>query len=234
MTYGVIVNGEFEERELKLIHAKGFKEPMFGRVQTYDEYVMKEIIKSYSMLDVKDKVVIDIGANIGCFSRWAVENGAKEVIAIEPEINNFNILKRNSSDNLNVIRINAALTPKPMGKIALYLSPTGKNPGNSSIHARRGRIETEVNTVDIGSIFEYNPDITVAKIDCEGAEYDLLPVLTKFPLEQIALEYHINGFSTQIVRDTHNLLLRDGWVATREPKIQSNLWQTLAAYRRLK
>lgn len=232
--YGVMVDGEFEERELEEINAKGFRNPMLGRMGTYDEYVMKEIHKSYGMLDVEGKVVIDIGANIGCFTRWALENGAKKVIAIEPEPNNFAMLTLNNSQWDNVVCVNAAITPEPMGKIALYLSPTGKNPGNSSVHARRGRVGVEVNTIHVEAIFTAHPDIQVAKIDCEGAEYGLMPVLTKYPLEQMALEYHINGFSTQVVRETHQLLLSDGWITTREPKIQENLWQTLAAYRRQK
>ena len=230
--YGVIVNGVFEDRELTEIRAHGFRNPMLGRVGTYDEYVMKEISKSYGMLAVEGKVVVDIGANIGCFTRWALEHGAKKVIAIEPEPNNFAMLTLNNSQWENVVCIKAALTPEPMRKIPLYLAPSGKNPGNSSVHARRGRVGVEVNTIHVGGLFAEYPDIQVAKIDCEGAEYGLMPELTKYPLEQMALEYHINGFDIQSLHDTHQLLLRDGWVATREPKIQGNLWQTLAAYRR--
>ena len=233
MTYGVVVDGVFEDRSLISINAKGFKEPMYGRVGTYDEYVMKEISKSYGMLAVEGKVVVDIGANIGCFTRWALEHGAKKVIAIEPEPNNFKMLELNTQGYENVVCLNAAITPEPMGKIALYLAPSGKNPGNSSVHARRGRTGVEVNTIHVGAVFSGHPDINVAKIDCEGAEYGLMPELTKYPLEQMALEYHINGFDIQSLHDTHQLLLRDGWVATREPKIQENLWQTLAAYRRI-
>ena len=234
MKYGVIVDGEFCERDLVEINAKGFRNPMLGRVETYDDYVMKEISKSYGMLAVEGKVVLDIGANIGCFTRWALEHGAEKVIAIEPEPNNFAMLTLNNSQWENVVCINAALTPEPMGKIALYLAPSGKNPGNSSVHARRGRVGLEVDTIHVERLFNDHQDIQVAKIDCEGAEYGLIPVLTKYPLEQMALEYHINGYSLDTLKDTHQLLLRDGWVATREPKIQDNLWQTLAAYRRMK
>ena len=231
--YGVIVDGEFCERDLVEINAKGFRNPMLGRVGTYDDYVMKEISKSYGMLAVEGKVVLDIGANIGCFTRWALEHGAKRVISIEPEPNNFAMLTLNNSQWDNVICINRALTPEPMGTIELFLAPSGKNPGNSSLHPRRGRSSVKVSTIGIQELFNLEPDIQVAKIDCEGAEYDLMPELTKQSLEQMALEYHINGFDIRSLHDTHQLLLRDGWVATREPKIQENLWQTLAAYRRI-
>lgn len=234
MKYGVIKDGEFSPREVQLYKPRGYEIPMFGRIGTYDEYVMKEIPRSYGMLEVKDKVVLDIGANIGAFTRWALERGAKKVIAIEPEPNNFAMLELNTTDfsDEQVIRVNAALTAKPQGPMTLYLSNTGKNPGNSSLTPRRGRAEIEVKTIHLEAIMTAHPETTVAKVDCEGAEFELLPELTKYPFEQMAMEYHINGFSTDEVHRTHRLLLADGWVATREPRIQENLWQTLAAYRR--
>ena len=232
--YGVMVEGEFEERELEHITARGFRASMWGRVGTYDEYVMKEIVKSYGSLSVEDKVVLDIGANIGCFSRWAVENGARKVIAIEPEPNNFAMLELNMEGHENVVPVNAALVPFYSGEgvMELYIAPSGKNPGNSSLSPRRGRSSIFVSTVHVDAIFTGHPDISVAKIDCEGAEFGLMPVLTRTALEQMALEYHINGFGTANVRECHEMLLKDGWVTTREPKIQENLWQTIAAYRR--
>jgi len=233
MKYGVIVNGVFDERELIDITAKGFLGPMKGRVDTYDGYVMKEINKAYGMLECEGQTVLDIGANIGCFTKMALEKGASHVISIEPEPNNYAMLDLNTAGHHDRVSLyNVALTPEPMKNISLFLSPTGKNPGNSSVHDRRGRTAVEVKTAHVGAIFASYPEITVAKIDCEGAEFGLMPVLTKTNLKQIAVEFHINGFSTEIVRECHNMLIADGWVATQEPRIQENLWQTLAAYRR--
>lgn len=233
MKYGVIKDGEFDERELIDINAKGFAGPMKGRADTYDEYVMKEINAAYGVLECDGKVVLDIGANIGCFTKLALEKGAKHVVSIEPEPNNYNMLDLNTAGHHDRVTLyNSALTPFPSEPLTLFLSNTGKNPGNSSLHARRGRFQIEVPCVSVEHIFKEHPDIEVAKIDCEGAEFDLLPRLTKYPLKQIALEFHINGFSTGAVRKAHQLLIADGWVATREPRIQENLWQTLAAYRR--
>lgn len=233
MKYGVIKNGEFDERELVDITAKGFLGPMKGRADTYDGYVMKEINKAYGMLKCEGKVVLDIGANIGCFTKMALEKDAKQVISIEPERNNFAMLDLNTAGFHDKVELyQCALTPEPMDNISLYLSDTGKNPGNSSIHSRRGRVAFEVKTISVIDVFDHHPDIEVAKIDCEGAEFGLMPVLTKTGLKQIALEYHINGFSIEAVHECHQMLLGDGWTCTHEPRIQENLWQTLAAYRR--
>ncbi len=97
MKYGVLVDGEFEERNTFNMEAKGFTYPLMGREGTYDHYVMKEINRSYGRLDVEGHIVLDVGANIGCFSCWALQHNASHVIALEPEINNFRMLQLNTS-----------------------------------------------------------------------------------------------------------------------------------------
>jgi FkbM family methyltransferase len=232
MKYGVETIVGFEEREIYKFQPKNFQKPVWCRKDTYDEYVSKEIVRSYGTLDVKDRVVLDIGANIGCFSRWALDQGCKSIVSIEPEPNNFNMLILNTQEDTGVTLINAALTPKPAGRIPLFISPTGRNPGNSSTYSRRGRISFEVDTISVLDLFSGDHDITVAKIDCEGAEYNLIPELHKTGLKEFALEYHINGFGVEYVEKAHHFLIESGWECTREPKMQENLWQTLASYRR--
>tara|TARA_R110000772_G_scaffold30806_3_gene76470 strand:+ start:234 stop:968 length:735 start_codon:yes stop_codon:yes gene_type:complete len=244
MRYGVMVNGEFEDRELVEIKAKGFDKAMLGREGTYDNYVMKEINASYGVLDVEDKIVLDIGANIGCFSVWAAEHGAAEVIAVEPETQNYQMMLLNTDgwkllldiDDLNndLFRLhNAALTVEDVGSIDLHLSPTGKNPGNTSTTPRRGRTSTRVDALSIGELFRHHPRIDVLKMDCEGGEFELLPELIKHKhLKQIVLEYHINGFGVEKVQALHDTMVREGWTVTKEPRIEPNLWQTIGGYSR--
>ena len=51
--------------------------------------------KVYDFLPVRDKVIIDIGANIGDSSIYFVHKGAKKVIALEPFPKNYNTAKKN-------------------------------------------------------------------------------------------------------------------------------------------
>ena len=126
MKYGVIKGGVFDERELIDINAKGFLGPMKGRVDTYDGYVMKEINKAYGMLECEGKVVLDIGANIGCFTKMALEKGAKHVVSVEPEKNNYAMLDLNTAGHHDRVSLyNAALTPEPMGNMVFSI-PSGK------------------------------------------------------------------------------------------------------------
>lgn len=234
MNHGVMVDGVFEEREVYLKTGKGFKTPIWLRKDTYDEYVLKEISRSYGMLRVEGQIVLDIGANIGAFSVWADDHGAKLVWSVEPEENNFRMLQQNAVGHL-IVPVNAALTDYNDDGITFYLAPSGKNPGNSSMIARRGRNEVTVPSISVEKLWERMKAAqpTVAKIDCEGAEFQLIPLLKNSSLKQMALEFHINGFGLELVENAHNELLEAGWICTKQPVIDStkNLWQTLAAYR---
>jgi len=235
MKYGVLVDGEFEERPIIEMTARGFSRSMLGRGGTYDEYVMKEINRSYGRLDVEGRVVLDIGANIGCFSRWAVDKGAMHVISLEPEVNNFNMLSLNLKDEHDVTLHNKALTATQDGEGALYLSKTGKNPGNSSTTPRRGRVEVPISYMSVAQLHEYHPVIDVAKVDCEGAEYDFMKTFIEaYPnLRQVALEIHISGFGLLPAISLNNLMLDAGFTATVPPRLDNEgLWQTLATYER--
>lgn len=238
MKYGVLVDGEFEERELINMEAKGFSHPLMGRVDTYDHYVMKEIFRSYGKLEVEGKIVLDIGANIGCFSAWALLNKAKHVIALEPEVNNFNMLQLNTSPfgiqlpEEPYTLHNAALHSLTDGDSELWLSTTGKNPGNSSTTHRRGRVSVPIKLMSVAQLREYHPHIDAAKIDCEGAEYEFIRCfIPGFPmLKQVALELHMSGFGLEQAEELHDFMMSQGFIAKVPPRIEPNLWQTLATY----
>ena len=234
MKYGVVKEGNFQERKLIPISAKGFESPMWGREGTYDQYVMKEINRSYGKLDVENKIVLDIGANIGCFSRWALDRDASHVISLEPEPHNFAVLVKNTENDYNVTCHNRALTSDLDGEMELYLSPTGKNPGNSSTTYRRGRVVEKIQAMSVEQLLEFHPVIHVAKIDCEGAEYEFIETLIPaYPmLEQVALEIHISGYGVGKAEKLHEFMLSEGFTPTVPPRIQDNLWQTLATYKK--
>jgi len=242
MKYGVLVDGEFEERELENMEAKGFTYPMMGRVNTYDHYVMKEINRSYGQLDVEGRVVLDIGANIGGFTCWALQRNAMHVISLEPEVNNFNMLKLNTgSYDLDVFPEtpftlhNVGLHSTDDDFSVLYLAKSGKNPGNSSTTSRRGRVETPIKMMSVPTLKEMHPIIDVAKVDCEGAEYEFMPtLLDHYPnLRQVALEIHISGFGLDKAIALDGLMTAAGFTAKVPPKLDNDgLWQTLATYER--
>jgi FkbM family methyltransferase len=141
----------------------------------------------------KDKVVMDIGGNIGVFTNEAVRNSAKQVISYEPEPDNYEIFnKQKFMKSGKVLLINAAMSDK-VGTIDFYQSKeTDKCKGRHSILPIRGRNKITVNTVSWEEeLKKYKPDIL--KIDIEGGEFFLDWNILPKSVEYIAIEIHRRG-----------------------------------------
>jgi len=222
---GVLVKGEFKEREIYEYHG------IQCRRDTYDSYVVNEIQRSYGMLDIKDKIVFDIGANIGAFTVWASKRGAKLVCAFEPEPYNFEMLQLNVFELRSYATHKIALTTGDDTGVKLWLAPSGKNPGNSSLTQRRGRSSIEVATGNFYYMLEqYRPE--VIKMDVEGAEFDLLEYGLPDHVKQIAMEIHLND--SILFSNAPGLLSQfKDWECIKEPVLDNpSLWQTLGAWKR--
>ncbi len=204
------------------------KNGILCRTDTYDAQVVNEL-RSYTWLDVKGKAVLDIGANIGVFTRWAVENCARSVVAVEPEANNFELLEANTSPV--VTRIQAAVTYKGDKPVSLYLSESGKNPGNTSTVHFQGRAERTVQAVGFKALLrQYRP--SVLKIDCEGAEYEFLRDPLPAHVKQVAMELHLNKRGWRATEAQKLINLFKGWECVVQPTIGEANWHTLAGWRR--
>lgn len=160
------------------------------RIDTFDPNSIKECQRNYGDIDVKGKVVMDLGANIGGFARMAVDAGAKQVIAVEPCPDNFAMLQLNSPNSLN---LNAAVSEHNDPKCTFYYATSQRNSVSSSTAKRRNSsdVSVEVDSHNFSALLEqYRPQ--VLKIDIEGKEYDLLDTIDKIPdfVETVAIEFH--------------------------------------------
>lgn len=81
----------FRECEFKF-HGFGLLPLFFTTIIRHNQY-------NLSKKNVKNKIVIDAGANAGFFSIYAAKLGAKKVYAFEPVTETYEILKRNISLN---------------------------------------------------------------------------------------------------------------------------------------
>ncbi len=118
--------------------------------------------------------VIDVGANVGFFSRrfarWVREGG--RVLAIEPAPDNYRALERamargNTATRVEVIQAVATESP---GTRYLELNPY--HPGDHKIGDEG--LEVAAVTVD-GLMAERNcPPVSLIKLDVQGAEYQVL------------------------------------------------------------
>lgn len=178
------------------------------RAGTDDSRVLFEIYvqKCYGAAVVKSgATVVDIGANIGCFSLAAAQK-ASRVIACEPHPDNLAILRENIAMNraTNVEIIPCAISSMS-GKSALFLPEQDTFFGRYSLH-EQGTRSIEVSCLTVEDLLHqaHLTSIDLIKIDCEGSEYEILYGLTGRTLSQVQ----------QIIIECHDIPDHPGWSQT--------------------
>jgi FkbM family methyltransferase len=177
--------------------------------------------KDYNFLPVKDRVVIDIGANIADSSIYFAMTGAKKVIALEPFPKNFEVAQKNITLNGFTDKIellNAGCCGGQSKDMVLDASANGV--GCQTMQSSLG------NNIHFYTLRElinkYNIDSpAVLKIDCEGCEYDIILKNDKTMLDKfshIQVEYH-HGF-----RDLEKHLVDANFVVSHtNPKYENGM-----------
>lgn len=142
-------------------------------------------------------VVVDIGANIGVYTLYAAACGAALIHSFEPNSEAFRLLSRNVRENGlgNVVRTHrTAVAGANFGTVKF---PKISSMYNAIIDDDADQEYEYVSSVSLEEvamrISSENPRIDLLKMDCEGAEYDILPatgpeVFRK--IGEIRLEYH--------------------------------------------
>jgi FkbM family methyltransferase len=138
------------------------------------------------------RVIVDIGANIGAFSLFAAGRWPRaRVLAYEPAPENLLWLERNVRANRHDrIEIHPAAVCGATGEVTLWLreGTEAHSLWGDGAHAR-----VPATTLD-AIVAEITPDtIDLLKLDCEGAEYDILigrEDLLARHVRFVALEYH--------------------------------------------
>jgi FkbM family methyltransferase len=161
------------------------KYEFYLRDKTMDLGTYKQIFidKEYDFIaNVPPKTIIDAGANIGLSSIYFANKFPNaKIIAIEPEIENFEILERNVSKYPNIIPLCAALWGT-VGQIDLWDTGLGTNAymtiqsdSHSLIKTPKLDLLNHINTITIKNILEdYDLErVSLLKMDIEGAEKEV-------------------------------------------------------------
>ena len=131
----------------------------------------------------KDDIIIDIGANIGMFSiLMAKLHPYAKIFAVEPVAETFVKLCQNIKLNnlTNISPINAAVSGRERIQQIIY-SPSGLGGASSYFSGNAMDELTGHETIHVGCItldeilLKFNiEECKLLKIDCEGAEYEIL------------------------------------------------------------
>jgi FkbM family methyltransferase len=122
--------------------------------------------------------VLDAGAHIGCFSRYALDKGAMSVRSFEPEPSNAALARRNA-DAPHACLVEAALVNSNSSSATLVL---GRQRNDGAANTWRHALEDyntyagdlETRTVRCLSFYDILGNATFVKMDIEGAELAIL------------------------------------------------------------
>lgn len=141
-------------------------------------------------------VVVDIGGNVGIFTLYACNKGAKSVHVYEPMPENAYYLARNLKDNgCTQVQLTACAVGAEEGMETMVVSD---HFGGHIVGAKKDRIggkaEITVSITTLERILDDNGLETVdfLKLDCEGSEGAILQAsLHLLPrIRKIAMEFH--------------------------------------------
>jgi FkbM family methyltransferase len=190
-------------RELKLRNGMRFvTKSSQDRFAIEGMFYRKAWTKFYKIKN--DDTVIDIGAFIGDFATFAASSAKNvKVFAYEPSRKSFEYLVKNTKlNNLdsNIIPFNLAVT-NIKKKIKIYLNPDCESAGDS-MYLSSSLPYDLVKSTTLKDIFEFNKIkyCNFLKINCEGAEFDILLSTPKKIFKKIgyiAVEYHWIGGKTK-------------------------------------
>ena len=156
-----------------------------------------------------DDVVIDVGAHIGLFALFASQyckNG--KIYCFEPVKENYDLLLDNIKLNnlTNIIPFNCAVSDKS-SKVKIFLRD---DEASHSMYITNSNY-VEVSSMTLDDFFKETKikKCDFLKLDCEGAEYDIIDSLTpkNFEIiERIAIECHFANSKPLLIKNLTKIL----------------------------
>lgn len=160
----------------------------------YEDIVINDEYNVVSDKNIVGRNILDIGANIGTFSLLTSYLGAKKVVSVEPTSNVYAQL----IDNINTSKLHNIV---PLKNIVSNISnevfkiSVNDFSGVNSMYNVGDRHE-EVRSITLSELLtHFDDDDIYLKIDCEGAEYDILLNASEEDMRritQISIEIHMD------------------------------------------
>jgi len=210
-----LINGEIKNLDISPTHIQSH----FNNVQNCTGPILSQINNNYydRFITPDDKIIIDLGANIGLVSMHLAPY-ANKIISVEPTPNHFSILEYFTTDSPNIYRLRGAVSDKRETTSFYLLSDTTENSLMPFFNNKVGT-EVQVETYTLKDIIDlYNLDIVdFVKIDIEGSEVkflskDNIDTLNKY-VKKFFVEFHnVNNKTYSEHRDYYqNIFRQDGW-----------------------
>jgi FkbM family methyltransferase len=172
----------------------------------------------YQHLPVKNKTVIDIGANIGDSAIYFALSGATKIICLEPFPKNYELAEKNIKLNNFSNNITLLLAGCSGNRAEITIDPEYKSGYGTILKDFKKGIKVPLLTLE--DILKENnlssDDSIILKMDCEGCEYETILSANENTLQKfshIMIEYHHgyknlkeklekSGFKVSVTRPT--------------------------------
>lgn len=142
--------------------------------------------------EIKPKVILDIGGNIGITSVYLSRIFPKaKIYSFEPLKENFDLLEKNIQNYKNITAFNFGLGSNN-GSFKIYLSDNPENYGGASLYPdENGNDSGSFSECDVKNINDFLDEnniysIDLIKIDTEGAEFEILSSLNESLLSKVS------------------------------------------------
>jgi FkbM family methyltransferase len=160
---------------------------IFRTVVIENEYRLPERLRA-------DDVILDVGAHVGCFALACLSRGAGRVVCCEPDADNFRLLQHNLAPYADRVRLRHAAvwrSDAPSGALPLHNPLDGRNTGA----VRVGGDGPLVQTVAFDELVRELGRVSLAKLDCEGAEWPILLTSASLDcIDSLRGEFHLGTF----------------------------------------
>lgn len=147
------------------------------RPGTSDQWVIKEVFEEeVYKLDLPEppRVIVDIGANIGCSSIYFAKMWPEaKIYAFEPQRENYEIMLLNTSPYRNIFRFRHAIS-NFNGQANLYAAAEAHKHGYSLLERDSPKELVDVCTLSSWRRLAGIHYIDLLKIDCEGVENKII------------------------------------------------------------
>ena len=194
--------------------------------QTFKEIFMTECYccKERQLPTTDNPVVIDVGANAGYFTLYALSRLSKaQIFSYEPIPANFNQLKRNLDLNHNQFThyFQMAVAGQP-GMLTLSYDPRDQFTTSATVNVQPDGATINVHCTSLAEIFKENhlDRCDLLKMDCEGAEFDILyncpqEILTR--IHSVAMEVHAGTKPEQNIESLEAYFRKNGFSTRHRP-----------------
>ncbi len=168
----------------------------------------------------KDCIIIDIGAHIGLFALFSCKlcpNG--KIFCYEPVKENFELLEQNIQlNNISNIIIQNTAVSKDSSFVKIFLDD------DFSAHSmyQENKNSINVKSYSFSDIIKNNniSKCNLLKLDCEGAEYEIIDSLSDelfMKIDNIVMEYHFADSKPQLVNELLGKIENKKFIISKNP-----------------